>query len=41
VPFVVLALLGGAAPGLGAPSARGATPELVSADDVPAGMALW
>jgi MFS family permease len=39
-PFVALALLSGAALGLGTPSARAMTPELVSAADVPAGMAL-
>ena len=39
-PFVALALLSGAALGLGTPSARAMTPELLAASDVPAGMAL-
>jgi MFS family permease len=39
-PFVVLAVLSGTALGLGTPSARAMTPELVAASDVPAGMAL-
>jgi MFS family permease len=39
-PFIVLAVLSGAATAMGSPSMRAMTPELVEADDLPAAMAL-